>query len=143
MEMPRPTSQPLHLRAAREEDLERLVSIHAAAFPDARGRDARRRNFTENVRGSLSDLLVAERAGELVAHAFLFRMSTWIGGSELPVGGIASVGVAPESRGSGVGRALIRALHDELRKRGTALSLLYPFRHAFYRRLGYGTVAEV
>jgi len=35
------------------------------------------------------------------------------------------------------------ALHDELRTRGTALSLLYPFRHAFYRRIGYGAVAEV
>lgn len=143
MELQRPTSSPVRLRAAREEDLDALVTIHGAAFPDARGRDARRRNFTENVRGSLSDLVVAERAGTVVAHAFLFRMSTWIGGAELPVGGVASVGVAPEWRGHGIGRELIRGLHDELRARGTGLALLYPFRHAFYRRLGYGSVAEV
>jgi len=143
MEMPRTTNHAALVRTAREDDLDRLVSIHSAAFPDARGREARRRNFAENVRGSLGDLFVAERDGALVGHAFLFRMSTWIGGVELPIGGIASVGVAPEWRGSGVGRGLIHALHDELRARGTGLSLLYPFRHSFYRRLGYGTVAEV
>ena len=142
MEIPHTTVAPL-IRPAREEDLDRLVAIHSAAFPDARGREARRRNFAENVRGSLGDLFVVERERTLVAHAFLFRMSMWIGGAEASVGGVASVGVAPEWRGSGIGRGLIHALHDELRARGTGLSLLYPFRHSFYRRLGYGTVAEV
>lgn len=138
-----PTSPTVRVRQARDEDLDRLVSIHAAAFPDARNRDARRRNFTDNARGGLSDLLVAELDGEVVGHAFLFRMATWIAGRQVPVGGVASLGVAPEARGRGVARGLMSHIEEELRARGTPLCLLYPFRHRFYRRLGFGTVATV
>ena len=131
------------MRQAREQDLDRLVAIHAAAFPDARNRDTRRRNFTDNSRGGLSDLLVAERHGVVAGHAFAFRMTTWLEGRQIPIGGVASVGVAPEARGRGVARALLRAIDEELRARGAPLALLYPFRHRFYRRLGYGLVSEV
>src|SRR5689334_13918371 len=99
----------ISVRPAHEDDLERLVTIHAASFPDARNREARRRNFTDNVRGSLQDLLVAERANTIVGHAFLYRMSTWLGGTPVALGGIASVGVAPEARGTGVARGIMRA----------------------------------
>ncbi len=138
-----PSAPRIRIRGARDEDLERLVAIHAAAFPDARSREARRRNFTDNARGGLGDLLVAERDGTLVGHAFLFRMSTWVAGRQVPVGGVASVGVAPEARGRGVARAIMAAIDRELRDRGAPLCLLYPFRHRFYRRLGFGLVSEV
>lgn len=131
------------MRPARDDDLDRLVAIHSAAFPDARNRDARRRNFTDNARGGLADLLVAERDGVVVGHAFLFRMSTWLCGRQVPMGGVASVGVAPEARGRGVARSLLDAIDRELHERGTPLCLLYPFRHLFYRQLGYGMVSEV
>ncbi|MBK8169699.1 MAG: GNAT family N-acetyltransferase [Sandaracinaceae bacterium] len=133
----------LRIRTAREDDVERLIAIHMAAFPDGRNRDARRRNFLENMRGPLSDLYVAESGGALLAHAFMFRMASWFGGSELAVGGIASVGVAPEARGKGVARALMSALLAELQQRQTPLCLLYPFRHHFYGKLGFATVSEV
>jgi len=138
-----PPAADLKIRTAREDDLDRLVSIHAAAFPDARSRDARRRNFTENVRGALGDALVAERLGSVVGHAFAFRMATWIAGSQVQLGGIASVGVAPEARGTGVARTLMYAISEELRARAAPVALLYPFRHRFYRRLGYGLVCEM
>ena len=138
-----PPAPLMRVRPARDEDLDRLVAIHAAAFPDARNRDARRRNFTDNARGGLSDLLVAELDGQVTGHAFLYRMATWIAGRQVPVGGVASVGVAPEARGLGVARALMGHIEEELRARGTPLCLLYPFRHRFYRRLGFGTVGEV
>src|SRR5688500_107953 len=133
----------IRVRFAREDDLERLVTIHAAAFPDARSREARRRNFTDNVRGTLADLIVAERDGTAVGHAFLFRMATWIGGRQIATGGVASLGVAPEARGAGVARALMNGIAQELRVRATPLCLLYPFRHRFYRGFGFGLVSEV
>lgn len=144
MELPKPNvPERIRVRPAREDDLERLVTIHAAAFPDARSRETRRRNFTDNVRGGLADLLVAERDGVLVGHTFAFRLGTWIGGAEIPVGGVASVGVAPEARGSGVARALMSAVDATLRARSVPLAMLYPFRHKFYRQLGYGMVCEL
>lgn len=127
----------LSFRPAREEDLDRLIVIHSSAYPDGRTHDARARNFTANPLGTLDDLWVAHDRGLVVAHAFLFRMHAWFGGARVAVGGIASVGVAPESRGSGVASRLLAHLHAAARERGDALTVLYPFRQGFYTQLGY------
>jgi nicotinamide-nucleotide amidase len=71
-----------------------------SAFPDARGIDARRRNFVANSLGPLESLSVAERNGAVVAHAFLFDLTLFFGEKRVSAGGIASVGVAPEVRGT-------------------------------------------
>lgn len=136
-QFPEPTFRP-----AREEDLDRLVEIHLAAYPDARGIDARRRNLAANPFGSLDDLIVAELDGDLVAHAFLFPMEAWFGGRLVKAGGIASVGVATEARGRGIGKALLRHLHEISDVRGDALTMLYPFRQGFYASLGYAPVSS-
>jgi predicted acetyltransferase len=133
----------IRIRVAEDRDLESLLTVHAAAFPDPRGREARRKNFCENPRGSLSDLYVAERGGRVVGHGFLFPMRSWFGGPALSVGGVASVGVAPDARRSRVGRALLVGLLAQMRARGMAVSMLYPFRHDFYRKLGWGLVGEL
>ena len=127
-------------RLAREEDLERIVDIHAAAFPDPRGRDARRRNFVQNVRGRLEDLHLATVGGVVVAHGFLFRLDASFGGRLVPSAGIASVGVAPEARGRGIGTTLVSHLHEVARRDGRDLAILHAFRQGFYSRLGYGPV---
>ncbi|MEO7111364.1 MAG: GNAT family N-acetyltransferase, partial [Polyangiaceae bacterium] len=140
--MPTRRSSSLSFRAARLSDLERLVTIHASAFPDPRGSSERRTNFTHNVRGKLSDLIVAQADDEIVAHAFLFRSAGFFGGLEARVGSIASLGVAPEVRGRGIGNALMSELHRLSAARTDALTLLYPFRAAFYAPLGYGPVTS-
>ena len=131
----------MSFRSARPGDLERLVAIHASAFPDPRHFSERRTNFTHNVRGRLQDLVVAEHAGETYGHAFLFQSTGFFGGSEIAIGAIASVGVAPEVRGRGVGRALIAELHRRSAARGDIITLLYPFRASFYAPIGYGPVS--
>ncbi len=132
---------PLEIRVAREDDLDRLVEIHAAAFPDARSDAERRRNFEHNPFGPLASLHVAVRDDVVVAHAFLFSFTASFGGSPVPVGGIASVGVAPEARGSGVATALLHDLHAKAAARGDLATVLYAFRQGFYVRLGYAPVA--
>jgi len=130
------------LREAGEADLDRLVDIHAAAFPDPRGREVRARNFVHNALGSLKDLHVLVDAGTIVAHAFLFPLEAWFGGVHVRVGGIASAGVAPEARGRGYGSRLIERLHEVAQRRGDAITVLYPFRQGFYDRLGYSLVSS-
>ncbi|MFO0671861.1 MAG: GNAT family N-acetyltransferase [Polyangiaceae bacterium] len=138
--------QALRVRPATEDDLDRLVAIHVAAFPDDRGAEARRRNFTANAFSGpgLRDLRVGVApSGEIVAHAFLFQFGAFFAGHLVQTAGIASVGVAPEARGRGVATALLGALHEEAAARGDAIALLYPFRAAFYRRLGYAPVTPL
>ncbi len=135
----------LAFREAREADLDRLVEIHQSAFPDERAASERRRNFAHNPLGGgrgLEHLLVAEQGSRIVAHGFLFPLEAWFGGLRVRVGGIASLGVAPEARGAGAGRALLAAMHARARERGDAITLLYPFRRGFYARDGYAPVSS-
>jgi len=61
----------------------------------------------------------------------------WWHGRQLPMAGVASVTVAPEARGRGVGRALMIALLGEMAARGYPLSVLYPATATVYRAVGY------
>jgi predicted acetyltransferase len=131
----------LAFRPAREDDLERLLDLHASAFPDPRSRLARARNFQKNALGAFTDLHVAVDHDTVLAHAFLFPLEAWFGGVCLRVAGIATVGVAPEARGRGVGSRLVEHLHATALARGDALAVLYPFRQGFYARLGYAATS--
>ena len=102
----------LTLRPAREEDIERLLEIHVSAFPDPRGIVERRRNFVHNSLGTFEDLHVVADGARVLAHAFLFPLEVWIGGRPVKVGGVASVGVAPEARGRRVAGRLLSHLHE-------------------------------
>ena len=128
-------------RTATLEDVDRLVEIHTAAFPDDRGHAERRRNFLQNALGSLDDLHVVLHEGRIVAHAFLFSLGAYFGGQRVAVGGIASVGVAPEARRRGVASALVSHLQSVAQDRGAVLTMLYAFRQRFYARHGYAAVS--
>ncbi len=128
-------------RPARASDRDRLIDIHFNSFPDPRGVAARETVFFANPLGTLDDAVVVEKNGAIVGHAFLFAMQCGFGGRAIQAGGIASVGVAPEARGSGVASALLNHLHEVADQRGDVITLLFPFREAFYARLGYASVA--
>ena len=129
------------VRPATPGDLDNLLAIHVAAFPDARSMAARQRNFEQNPLGPLASLRVLDVGGEALAHAFLFSLVTFFRGRSVATAGIASLGVAPHARGRGLAAYLMSALEDEARQRGDVLALLHPFRQGFYRRLGYAPVA--
>ena len=129
-------------RTATLEDVDRLVEIHTAAFPDDRGHAERRRNFLQNPLGSLDDLHVVLHEGRIVGHAFLFSLGAFFGGQRVPVGAIASVGVAPEARRRGIASALLAHLQGVAQQRGAVLTMLYAFRQSFYARHGYAAVSH-
>jgi len=133
----------MRFRRATERDLDRLVEIHFAAYPDGgKNAPARRRRFTHDPLGGLDDLVVVEDGGEIVAHAFLFSLRAYFGGRRVRTGGIASLGVAPEARGRGIGTALMHRLHEMAKARGDVITMLHAFRHGFYARLGYATTSS-
>jgi predicted acetyltransferase len=132
---------PFRVRVAREDDLERLVEIHACAYPDGGGYDHHERRFTHASFGGLTNFRVIESGSRVVGHCALYPLELWLGGRKLSVGGIASLGVAPEARGEGAAHALLEHLHREIDEEKAALALLYPFREGFYRDIGYATTA--
>ncbi|HEX8791657.1 MAG TPA: GNAT family N-acetyltransferase, partial [Polyangiaceae bacterium] len=132
----------LTFRTPREADLDRLLEVHTSAFPDPRGREARVRNFTRNPLGRFEDLVLACDGDVIVGHAFLFPLEAWFGGARVRVAGIASIGVAPEARGRGVGSAMLEHLCRTAAARGDAVAVLYAFRQGFYVRAGFATASS-
>jgi predicted acetyltransferase len=126
------------VRPAREEDLERMVEIHAYSYPGSGSFEQQRRDLLHGSLGGLEVQRVVEHGGQLVGCGALYPLELWIGGRKVPVGGIGSVAVAPEARRRGAARALLGAMHAEMESTGAALSVLQPFEEGFYARLGYG-----
>ena len=76
--------------------------------------------------------------GGLPAGAAMFHdMRQWWAGRAVPCAGVASVKVAPEHRGRGIGRRLMTELLDRIAGRGYPLSALYPATMPIYRSLGW------
>lgn len=96
--------------------------------------------FTDNPHAPPEATLLAEVDGALAGHATALDLTMSLAGVDVPMRGIAGVGVLAEHRRSGIGDQLMRAHLVRMRRRGEALSLLYPFEHAYYRAFGYGLV---
>ncbi|MGZ4432415.1 MAG: GNAT family N-acetyltransferase [Trebonia sp.] len=81
--------------------------------------------------------LAAFDGHRLAAAARFHDLTQWWLGCGVPAAGVASVAVAPEDRGKGVGRALMTALLDQIAVAGYPLSVLYPATVPLYRSLGW------
>ncbi len=82
-------------------------------------------------------LLGAWDGGQQVGLALYDEMRQWWHGRDLPMAGVSGVAVAPESRGRGVGRALMTGLLRSMAERRYPLSALYPATSRLYRSLGW------
>jgi predicted acetyltransferase len=128
----------LRYRPARRTDVEALAELGARAYRVA-SIEKRREFYTDHPRFGLRDVRVGELDGAIVASLVLYPFEAWVRGRKLPIAGIGSVAVSPEHRRRGVADALLRATLRELRVSSRPLSMLAPFRDAFYRRFGWGT----
>ena len=63
-------------------------------------------------------------------------------GVDFKMGGVADVCTHPAARRKGYVRALMHHLYQQFRDEGMAVSCLYPFKEAFYQRLGYVTFPQ-
>lgn len=82
-------------------------------------------------------LFGAFNGGQMIGSARYYDLRQWWYGRALPLAGVASVKIAPEARGRGVGRALMTGLLSAMNERGYPLSVLYPSALGFYRTLGW------
>ena len=115
-----------------EAEIQRFAEVVGSAFtvPTAEGAPWFRQIGLENLR-------VAGRGADVVGGLAHLPMGQWFGGRSVPMTGIAGVAVAPESRGSGLARALMASTLTELSEAGVALSALFPATLPLYRACGY------
>jgi predicted acetyltransferase len=140
MSRARPQRLPaIRYRTARRTDVEALAQLEHRAYrltPLEKCREF----FLSHPRFSLRDVRVAELDGEVAGAMVLYPLTAFVCGEPRPVVGVGAVAVSPEHRRRGIAEAFMRSALREMRQRGQAVSLLYPFRVSFYRKFGYGVV---
>jgi predicted acetyltransferase len=138
-----PPAPEIRFREATLDDCDRLGEQSAWAYPAPGDTPAKRAELYRACRVSpIETVTIAERDGEMVGSMRRIPYTGWIGGVASPVGGLASVAVAPEVRQTGIAAALIRRHLDELVERDIAWSFLYPFSPCFYAKHGWAAAAS-
>ncbi|MBY0309451.1 MAG: GNAT family N-acetyltransferase [Phycisphaerales bacterium] len=116
-----------------ETDVPRIASLISTAFTGTV------EDCEKWVRsGPLTDTRTV-RSGSGCVDACMRRipMGQFFGRRSVPMIGVAGVAVAPESRGQGHARLMMRAALQEMHERGEPLSALYASTQPLYRQVGY------
>lgn len=87
----------------------------------------------QRLEGSFAVFEEGQIVSQIVVHAF----SQAVRGAVLGMGGIGGVGTLPEYRGRGLVRALLSHSFGWMRENGLAVSMLRPFKEAYYEKFGY------
>jgi predicted acetyltransferase len=121
-----------------------LADLWARAFPGERTVEQRIRHLESGgVFGGIESAYIAERDGRMVGAYRAYALSQHMHGTAFRMMGLASVAVDETARRRGVGRELCEHAIRIARERGDVLSVLYPFRPAFYEGLGWGMTGEL
>ena len=75
--------------------------------------------------------------GTLMARIINYKYDLYLDGNPVRTGGIGAVSTLPEYRNRGAIKEIFHKLLPAAYKDGEVLSLLYPFKHEFYRKQGY------
>ena len=88
-------------------------------------------------RVGLENFRVIRQAGRVAGGLAMLKMGQWWDERSVPMTGIASVGIAPEFRGSGAAATLMQFAIREMHGQGISLSVLYAAVQRLYRKVGY------
>jgi predicted acetyltransferase len=120
------------LRRLREADLEQSWELDREAF------NVPKRNRERFLAGAVAEEFVgAFDAERLVAQSRALSLGQFFGGRSVPMGGLSSVSSAPDHRGRGLGKRVVRGCLELMHERGDAISSLFPATTDLYRRLGW------
>ena len=136
------------IRKIRENELKRSAQLSALAFEyPMEGAEQSPEDFIREVRErprSLEDLRWDSRWAAfedddrtMMATFCVLPWRANFDGHEVVMGGIGGVATLPQYRRGGAIRRCFEAALSDMYARGMALSYLYPFSNAFYRRFGY------
>jgi predicted acetyltransferase len=133
------------IRKLDQSDLEQASVIAANAYPGfgIRSDDGRRR-FRERVLGEMRDeprmqpfgLFGADGRLHGMMKVYDYQMTVLT--QQVPVGGVGYVAVDLVHKKEHVCRDMMRFFLARCREKGSPLAILYPFRHDFYKSMGFG-----
>lgn len=132
------------IRAAEDRDRAQFINLERLAFMPARSQaDVEKEMQDEplNPPGGQGWVL-ADQAGNLAGCYRHLELALFFQGVEFPMAGVAGVAVAPERRGQKIAQGLIEHALQRFHQQQIPLSMLYPFQHGFYRKLGWAWVGE-
>ena len=129
----------VRVRAARPDDLDRLVELEERSFTTDR---LSRAQYRRHIGSDSAVVLVAERGSQLVGSAVAFLRA---GSAEAR---LYSVAVSEQARGQGVGDALVEAVETSVRAHGRRRVRLEvrqdnPSAIRLYERRGYARFGEI
>ncbi len=122
----------MEVRTLRKSDAEQAWELDSDAFHVPR---ERKQSFLRWFEPGRAMGIFADR--RLVAMTGAHGFGQFFGGRSVPMGGLASVAVAPDQRGKGHAQRVIRAVLDAMRERGEVISSLFPAMTRLYRGLGW------
>ncbi len=120
-----------------DDDVDTQVELAEHAFGVYSAGQRARWSYVAGLRARQGLFLGAFADGRPAGAAMIHDLRQWWVGREVPCAGIASVKVAPELRGRGVGRRLMTSVLDTVADRGYPLSALFPATMPIYRSLGW------
>jgi predicted acetyltransferase len=129
------------IRPIQPDELPQVAAMRAAGFGSSPEQTQAR--MENNPRYDASHVLGAEYAGALVGTGTIFPAQMWLSGVPMDIGAVAGVTVLPDYRNKGIAAKLMEHAIARMQADGRALSMLFPFSHAYYGGLGYGTVSEL
>jgi predicted acetyltransferase len=120
-----------------DDDMDAQVDLGQRAFGIGRPGQWESWRHTAALRIGQGAFLGAFVSGRPAGSAVFHDMRQWWHGRPVPMAGVASVKVAPEYRGRGIGKRLMTELLGLIAGRGYPLSVLYPATMPLYRSLGW------
>jgi predicted acetyltransferase len=129
-------SDAVEVRVAAEADLPLFAALRELGYGLPGGQ---REAWAEQMLATerTERLLGAYRDGRLVGMLNVLALGQWFGGRALPMGGVASVVVAPEERGRGIAPTLLTRALELMAERGEVISTLAPATSWVYRKAGW------
>jgi len=103
-------------------------------------------SIENNPRYSLSDMYVIEDkkiSAGIVGCLRITPFEVYSRGVRFPMAGVAAVAVQPEARRRGIAESLMEDALRRMYEMDYPVSMLFPFRHNFYEKFGYGYVGNV
>ena len=133
-------SDQVQVRELAVDELPEAWQLERLAFG---GRNAPAPAAALQARAGVSRYGAFDSAGRLLGRANDLHHEQWWAGEIVSAADVAGVAVAPEARGRGISRALLRHVLERARQRGAAISALFPAVSAVYRAAGWASVGAM
>lgn len=125
----------IEVRQVREDELDSMLTCMTTAFGVSK--ESWADGFYNGPYNELKWKRVVVADGKVVSCLVFIPSEIYLGGTTVPMGGIAGVATLPEERKHGYAGMLMENSVHALRGLGFSTSGLYPFSYKYYRKFGW------